>query len=134
MGQTAENQDYVKVKLNNTSKKCHLTIIKPIWLEGAEFILPKRFSFPKTVYTICQSLIPLCLSSLKWTWNKVCLRYCLMIYGLIWTHKLIWTDLQVTVKSRSKNFNLPAYRFDHNFHENRYTALLGRQFELLGLM
>ena len=42
-----------KVKYENMSKKCHITLIKSIRLESVKFILPKRLSSPKIVHTIC---------------------------------------------------------------------------------
>ena len=42
MGKTVENEDYLKVKWINTSKEFYITFIKSIWLEGVEFVLPKR--------------------------------------------------------------------------------------------
>ena len=44
---------YIKVKLNNTSKECRITLLWSIWLEDAEFILSRRFFPPQILYTIC---------------------------------------------------------------------------------
>ena len=53
VSQTTENKDYLKVTKMKTSKECHITCIRFIWLDGVKFILPKRLFSPNIVYTIC---------------------------------------------------------------------------------
>ena len=53
VSQTTENKDYLKFTKMKTSKECHITYIRFIWLDAVKFILPKRPFSPNIVYTIC---------------------------------------------------------------------------------
>ena len=132
MDQTAENEVYLNIKLNNLPKEYHIMLIKSICLKGVEFILPERFSSPKIAYTVCfindgnfsitHTMFVIVKVSIKWCWfNKISLI------------KLLWVDLQL-LNLDQKLLVLSVYCFEHALHEKRYAALLEWQFRLLGLM
>ena len=107
MGQTAENGDCVKVKLNSTSKEHHITLIKSP--------LAGNFGF----HTAKKILL---------YWGR--LHYPFDPWGSF--HVCHPQNLQFLNLDR-KILVLSVYCFEHTLHEKSYTTLLERQLKLLGL-
>ena len=121
MGQTAENEDNIKVKQIHTWNECHIMLIWFIWLKDVELILPKRPSSPKIVYIfslVNESNFPLkpCLTSSKWAWNVTCLTVFLLM-------NFLWADLYV--KSRSETFSTTCVLFWTRFSWKKIHKIVG---------
>ena len=119
--------------LKNTSKECHITLIKSIWLKVVEFILPKRLSSPKILCIICfinEGNFPV-THIMVLIVLKVTVKW--LLFDCIPFHETP-THWFVIVKSRLNLSLLPVYCLKHVWHGNGYTTLLEQQFKLLGLM
>ena len=133
MGQTVENEDYLKVKWINTSKEFYIIFIKSIWLEGVDFVLPKRLSSRKIVYTIClfnKDNFPI-THTVMFVILKVSMKW--LLFDSVPFNKAPKSWL-VIVESRSKVFSATCLLFWAFFVWKKCTTLLQQQFKLSGLM